>query len=183
MLAYVFWHWPQAAVDRQTYESRLVDFQKALAAHPPGGFRQSAVFRLSGAPWLPAAGYEEWYATHGSAALDPLNDAAVSPACRSQHDAVARLAGGGAAGLYRFRAGEQKIIGARHACWFGKPDGTSYADFYSLLEPLTRRPGVALWGRQMVLGPTPEFCLLASSPVDLPAGLSGTWLTLAPVWP
>ena len=39
------------------------------------------------------------------------------------------------------------------AVWFGKPAGTSYAEFYDQLAS-----AIPLWRRQMVLGPTPEFC-------------------------
>ncbi len=46
-----------------------------------------------------------------------------------------------------------------------------YDDFYKLLAHVTAQPGVALWGRQMVLGPTSEFCLHSSAPVELPANL------------
>lgn len=185
MLAYVFWHWPQAESDRAGYEARLAEFQQSLAANPASGFRESAVFRLQGAPWLPTAagGYEDWYLLEGSAGLDPLNEAAVAEACRAAHDAAARLAAGGTAGLYRLRRGEPNLKAARFAYWLGKPAGTRYEDFYARVEPLTRQPGVTLWGRQMTLGPTPEFCLRAPARVGLPSGLSPLELELRRVWP
>ena len=173
MLAYVFWHWPQPQVDVTEYEARLRDFQRTLRDHPPPGFRTSAVFRVSGLPWIPAEpGYEDWYLVEGSVALDPLNDAAIAPACRAAHDAAARLAAGGTAGLYRLRAGNAVLEQVKFCCWFGKPAGMLYDDFYKLLAPpVTARPGIALWGRQMTLGPTPEFCLHSSVAVDLPSEL------------
>lgn len=35
MLAYVFWHWPDAAVSKDTYEALLVAFHQALALLGP----------------------------------------------------------------------------------------------------------------------------------------------------
>ncbi|MGH9787681.1 MAG: hypothetical protein ACRD4U_03130 [Candidatus Acidiferrales bacterium] len=179
MLAYVFWHWPQPQVDVSDYEARLRDFQKTLRDHPPPGFRGSVVFRVSGAPWIQAQrGYEDWYLVEGSVALDPLNDAAIAPACRAAHDAAARLAAGGTAGLYRLRAGQAALAEVKFSSWFGKPAGMLYDDFYTLLAPVTARPGVALWGRQMTLGPTPEFCLHSAAPFELPANLRVQRVTL-----
>jgi len=185
MLAFVFWHWPQAGVAVSTYESRLRDFQVVLAAHKPPGFLRSAVYRLRAATWLQGVtdGYEEWYLTDGSAALDPLNEAAVGSACRAAHDAAAQLAAGGAAGLYHLRQGKGELETARFAYWLAKPAGMKYEEFYALLKPLTGSPGFALWGRQMVLGPTPEFCLHTPGAVELPAGLAPQMTSLERVWP
>ena len=179
MLAYVFWHWPQAQVEVSEYEARLREFQASLRAHPPAGFRDSAVFRVSAAPWLGAEqGYEDWYLVEGSVALDPLNDGAVAPACRAAHDAAARLAAGGTAGLYRLRAGQAALDHVKFSCWFGKPAGMLYDDFYKLLAPVTAEPGVALWGRQMTLGPTPEFCLHSAAGVELTSSLQARQVKL-----
>jgi hypothetical protein len=73
----------------------------------------------------------------------------------------------GVAGLYRLRLGDPMSSAPTAAYWFSKPPGMAYADFLESLRPLCRG-GVALWGRQMVLGPTPEFCLHASGPIDPP---------------
>jgi hypothetical protein len=180
VLAYVFWHWPQPQVGVSDYETRLREFHKTLWNHPPPGFRESAVFRVGGAPWIPAEhGYEDWYLMEGSVALDPLNDAAVAPACRAAHDAAARLAAGGTGGLYRLRAGQAALEKAALGYWFGKPAGMLYDDFYKLLAPITAQPGITLWGRQMVLGPTPEFCLHSPAPVELPSPLRAQPVQLA----
>ncbi len=180
MLAYVFWHWPQSQVDVPEYEARQRDFHKVLRDHPPPGFRGSAVFRVSSLPWIQAErGYEDWYLVEGSVALDPLNDAAVAPACRAAHDAAARLAAGGTAGLYRLRAGKAALDQVKFCCWFGKPAGMLYNDFFKLLENITSQPGVALWGRQMALGPTPEFCLQSPAPLALPSALQVRQMQLA----
>jgi hypothetical protein len=180
MLAYVFWHWPQASVDSESYVAHLESFHRTLAANKPEGFQRSVVFRIEDADWLQtrAAAYEEWYLLDDSAAMDRLNEAAVSGVCEEPHNRVAREAGGGTGGLYRLRSGEEVLDEARFAVWLSKPDGVAYRSFYDALGPLTSQPGVALWGRQMTLGPTTEFCLHSRSPVQLPAGFSGRQLPL-----
>ena len=184
MLAFVFWHWPRAGVEREEYVAKLAAFHETLRHNPPAGFRFSAVFRGGPAPWLaaPADSYEDWYVTDGSAALDPLNLGAVGPACRESHDACARLADGGAAGLYRLRNGDDGLPRGRVATWFAKPAGMTYAELDRAIAPLLDTPHAGWWGRQMVLGPTPEFCLLTAGPVELPAGFSGLARPLDPVW-
>jgi len=180
MLAYVFWHWPTPDTDRTTYEKHLAEFHHALAAGKAPGFLRSACFRLRGALWLETTdtAYEDWYLLEGSAALDAINDAAVTDARKDPHDRAARHAAGGAAGLYRLRQGSDNIEAASFAYWLAKPTGLSYDDFYAQVRPLTNQPGVGLWGRQMVLGPTPEFCLRSPQSVNLPAGLAAHTLDL-----
>jgi hypothetical protein len=175
MLAYVFWHWPQPGIDQDTYVAHLVDFHQTLAVNKPIGFQHSAVFRIRNADWLNTQGdaYEDWYLLDDSAAMDRLNEAAVSGACEEPHNRVAREAADGIGGLYRLRAGQEELSEARFALWLSKPAGVSYKDFYTALQPLTSQPGVALWGRQMTLGPTTEFCIHSTNPIELPAGFSG----------
>ena len=175
MLAYVFWHWPQPTIDQDTYINHLLDFHQTLAANKPPGFHESVVFRIRGASWLNTTGeaYEEWYLLDDSAAMDPLNEAAVSGVCEAPHNKVAREAADGIGGLYRLRAGDEELSEARCAIWLSKPAGVSYKDFYATLQPLTSQPGVALWGRQMTLGPTTEFCIHSLNPIELPPGYSG----------
>src|ERR1043166_9053454 len=107
MLAYVFWHWKQPAVAVAEYEDAQRGFHAALAAEPPPGFHRSVSVALSGAPWAGAGGaaYEDWYLLDGMAALEPLNQAAVTASRRGPHDSAAALAAGGTAGLYALRAG------------------------------------------------------------------------------
>src|ERR1700737_4929278 len=101
MLAYVFWHWPTArSGDKAVYEAAQKGFHSRLAALRPEGFVSSWSYELSSAPWLSSAPqYEDWYLLDGSAALDTLNAAAVSPPIRTEHDAAAAGAGG-MGGLY-----------------------------------------------------------------------------------
>jgi hypothetical protein len=154
MLAYVLWHWPSQAAG---YVDALIGFHRALAAHPPAGFRGSRVLEVADAPWLPVArALEDWYFVDDFTALGVLNEAAVSGPRRAPHDAAARLAADGTAAVYR-RLKE----GARapdRASWFAKPAGMTYVDLAA------RLPEAELWQRQMILGPAPEFCLLGASP-------------------
>jgi len=183
MLAYVFWHWPQSTVEAETYLAHLESFHRTLAANSPHGFHRSAVFRIEDADWLQTRGaaYEEWYLLDNSAAMDPLNEAAVSGACEQPHNLVAREAAGVTGGLYRLRSGREVLTEARFAVWLAKPDGVSYKSFYESLEPLTSEPNVALWGRQMTLGPTAEFCIHSHTPIQLPPGYTGRQFPLTPL--
>lgn len=115
-------------------------------------------------------------------ALPSLNDAAVSGPRLEPHNAVARLAEDGTAGLYGLKAGTP-LTRPAHAAWFGKPSGMSYAALFAILEPVVRSVTGGLWQRQMVLGPTPEFCLSSGAPVALPPPIDAKYLALAPVWP
>jgi hypothetical protein len=183
LLAYVFWHWKSESVPLDRYEQMARAFYASLETAPPPGFTQVTAYAVEKAPWIPGGrlAYEEWYGVTGSAALDPLNDAAVSPPHQAAHDPIARAAEGGAGGLYRLRRGTPLRAQARYAHWFAKPAGMAYADLYALLEPLTAH--AALWGRQMVLGPTAEFCLHTRQPTALPPPLTPTTLPLRVLWP
>lgn len=184
MLAYVFWHTRDARVEDREYVARLLDFHRALAVSKPVGYRRSVVMRIRGASWIAPDGdaFEEWYLLEGSTALDVINEAAVSGTCQAPHDAVARLAAAGTAGLYLLRRGASDEAAMRHASWFAKPSGLSYAQMYAQLEPIVARAGATLWGRQMVLGPTAEFCVRSKDRVELPAPFAATSIALAPVW-
>ena len=184
MLAYVFWHWPQPGIDRDTYLDYLASFHKTLAANKPPGFQHSVVFRIRDAGWLNTSGdaYEEWYLLDDSAAMDRLNEAAVSGACEEPHNKVAREAADGIGGLYRLRVGEENLAQSRFAVWLSKPAGRSYSDFYADLQPVTSQRGVGLWGRQMTLGPTTEFCLHSPTEVELPEAYTRQRVPLDLIW-
>lgn len=183
MLAYVFWHWPRQRIEPQIYERRLVDFHQALAENPPSGFRRSVVYRVHGAPGLgERRGYEDWYVVDDWAALGSLNAAAVSGPRQAPHDRSAALAADGMGGLYRLVAGASTVSGSRWAAWFAKPAGTTYAGLAAELEHWTSQPGYALWQRQMVLGPPPEFVLIGPEALELPVSLAPLAIALDPVW-
>jgi hypothetical protein len=173
MLAYVFWHSPRRATPVPDYEQALAAFGEALAAAAPDGFIGCATFALEGAPWLAGAGYEDWYLVDGWGALGTLRDAAVDARRAGTHDALAAAAGSGAGGVYEIRAGgEEDALERGPARWLDKPAGVSYADFR---EQLTG--GGAVWERQLVLGPAPEFCLPGAG-----AGSAGVAVERRPVY-
>lgn len=182
MLAYVFYHWKRSDVLAADYEQRLRDFHDALRLAPSAGFRSSWCAALTGAPWANNGGdsYEDWYLINGSSDLDPLNDAAVSASRQVPHDQAASGAAGGTAGLYSLRAGAA-LIAPSFAYWFSKPNGWSYEQVFSRLQPVT--DDGALWGRQMTLGPAREFCLHANAPAELPTGIDAQAITLRSVFP
>ena len=184
-LAYVFWHWIEADADVAAYEHALTAFQQALLENAPPGYRRAAVFRQGSAPWLPERGahYVDWYVTDGSAALDPLNDAAVSAACRAAHDSAAGRAAGGTAGLYRLRQGAVPVAEVHCATWFSKPGGMSYESLDARLAERMDGAHSELWGRRMTLGPAPEMCVLASTAIDLPEAFAAIGVPMQPLWP
>jgi hypothetical protein len=168
VLAYVFWHRPAPGVDAAGYETALAAFHAALGDHPPEGFAGSAAYRVPGAPWLPGevGDYEDWYLVRDWAALGRLNDAAVEGPRAAPHDLVAHRAGAGAGGVYRLLAGEPAPLeAAPHAAWLAKPSGTAYAE---LGEALAGAGAAAVWQRQLVLGPAPEYVLLSPARLGLP---------------
>lgn len=205
MLAFVFWHWPEPTVAPADYERRLADFHRELARASLPGFKSSAAFWVEGAPWVgpEGRGYEDWYLVSDFAALDPLNEGAVSAERRPVHQAIAAGMAGGAGAIYGLQQGAEDVAGVPTAAWISKPRGMSYADFYGRIQPLLHSaagagcPGAAdvghaaestegteagLWRRQLVLGPAPEFCLLSAGPLELPAPLTARVIQRTPVW-
>lgn len=185
MLAYVFWHWPRADLAAAAYERAQRAFHAALQAAPPPGFARSTSAAVRGLPWAAAGAhaYEDWYLLREPTALDALNTAAITASRAAPHDAAAALAAGGTAGLYRLRAGESPAA-PRHAAWFAKPDGMSYAALDAAIMETRARHDAALWMRYMVLGPGPEFCLQSLQPLVLPPPFEAVrTVELRRVWP
>jgi len=159
MLAYVFWHWTRSPTAE--YEAGLARFHRELVRLHVPGLQASASYRIKGATWTgEGRAYEDWYLVGGSADLDVLNEAAVSAPIRPAHDRPAHLTVGVAGGLYRLQRGELDLDAAE-VTWIAKPPGMAYEDFYAGLPPLG-----ALFRRQMVLGPTPEFCAFGARDLD-----------------
>lgn len=125
MIAYVFWHWPSPAVAGAAYEQALLAFHGALANARLPGFQESVVCRVEGAGWLPRqpTAYEDWYLVHDFTALGLVNEGAVAGACRAPHEAVARHAAGGTAGLYGLARGAEAPPTQPCATWLAKPGG------------------------------------------------------------
>jgi hypothetical protein len=171
LLAYLFWHRPADKVDRNDYEEALLAFHYRLRAVKVPGLVASASASVEGLPWIPGTCYEDSYLVEDFAALGILNAAAVDDAHAGAHDRVARTAGFGAGALYGLETGDP-LRGASFCAWVTKPAGVSYAQFREQLA-LHGPPAVAaLWRRQMVLGPSPEFRLTSDRPFVLPAELA-----------
>jgi hypothetical protein len=186
MLAYVFWHHRRADVKEALYRKRLISFHKAINGSKPKGFLHSTVFRAHGLPWIdaPQEVYEEWYYTRDSSVLDRINRAAVTKGCMDAHNKVAKLAAAGTAGLYLLRNGLCREISPMVSTWFVKPVNTTYSEFYSNVKQFVDNPDSkgSLWGRQMVLGPTSEFCLHAAKAPELPEPYNALAIPLEVVW-
>lgn len=167
MLAYVFWHAPRSGIPEREYEAAHREFHEALRRTPVAGLVGVRVFRLASIPWLdpPSPGYEDWHLLTDSAVLDGLNVAAISSHRQLPHERIAAMVASGTAGLYGLRLGA--AIRPSHAYWMSKPDGMSYAAFDASMQPLVVA-GCCLWGRRMVLGSTPEFCLHSPAPITPP---------------
>jgi hypothetical protein len=160
VLAYVFFHRAGSGIETVDYEAALRGFHATLAEEPPPGFVSSSTYRIGD-------GYADWYLVESSAALDPLNEAAVKGKRSSPHDAVAHMSIDGAGKLLMLRSGSPATE-AGFEIRFSKPAGMGYPDLYQRLEPWTDRDEVSLWRRMMVLGPAPEFCLVSRSALELP---------------
>jgi hypothetical protein len=184
MLAYVFWHWPVPQIDALSYQERLLAFHRVLSEHKPEGFLHSSVLLLAEAPWLGrnTESYEDWYIVENSAALDPLDQAAVNGPRREPHNQVARWTEGGTAGLYRLRLGKVHLPSVSMAFRFAKPTTTNYDALYTTLQPLVEQTGGCLWVRQMTLGPAAEFCFLCPQDASMPDTLDYLKVAVKQIW-
>lgn len=197
MLAYVFWHRPREDALLDAYEHAQLAFHRSLARARPVGMRGSAVFKLDELPWAVhradtealdwgQPGYEDWYLLEDFAALGVLNEAAVGRGHRTTHDEAARRFGGGAGGLYGLVEGCRSETGelatplgeANVAIWVARPAGAPRRELGELLGDGMDPRHASLWRRQLVLGPAPEFCMLAreESVFDQPTGVAPTRL-------
>jgi hypothetical protein len=166
-LAYTFWHQPKPDVDLVDYELGLQVFHERLAAVPIPGFVSSHTLRVADLPWLPGGGYEDWYLVDDFAALGNLATAAVDSARRLPHDVLAYASLHGAGGVYDLVAGEPAIRSS-WAGWFRKRDGVHYPELLAgLREDVENSRVLAVWQRQLVLGPADEFRIEAAGPVQV----------------
>jgi hypothetical protein len=190
-LGYLFWHAPPAGADRRGYEAALVDWQDALAAHPPPGYRRGWTWRLAPPPWLagwPDEVYLDGYVVADFTALGALNADAPSGLLASAHHSAARRAAYGAGALFACRAGtagpdpgapdagspgDARPTGEAgmttvHLSWHDKAPGMSYDETIGALSG----EGRSVWLRQLVLGAGPEL-LVVSRRDDAPP--SAAW--------
>ncbi|MBY0505507.1 MAG: hypothetical protein K2X03_16460 [Bryobacteraceae bacterium] len=170
MIAYLFWHTPRAGVDEAQYAAKLIHFHEELeqlGSGSTGLALDPVAYSLPEVPWIPVnrSVYLDVYAMDSTSRMETLNSAAVSGPMLQPHQEIAALYGSGAGSLYDVRAGQ--LGPATDSYWFAKPQGMTYAELDALLNPLIT-PGVALLRRLMVLGPSPEFCLLSPAPLTLP---------------
>ncbi len=203
MLAYLFWHRPHDPTATAAYEQAEICFHRSLARRPPVGLLGSAVFRVAELPWLgpslavedgvsvqAAPAYEDWYLVEDFAALGVLNEAAVGRGHRTAHDEAARRFGAGSGGLYALLEGEARasLLGETLAIWVGRPPGSPRRMLGELLGDGMDPRHASLWRRQLVLGPAPEFCLLARetppgvAATRLPAGWTARTLDRVALW-
>jgi hypothetical protein len=173
LLAYVFFHRAASGVDASEYEAGLRRFHASLAGTPPPGFVGSTSYRIGD-------GYGDWYLVDSSAALDPLNEAAVRGARAAPHDSVAHKSADGAGKLLMLVTGDPRTEPG-FEIRLSKPRGMSYGDFYKRLAPWTDRAELTLWRRMMVLGPPPEFCMVAPSELQLPAEMTPETVRREPI--
>ena len=183
MLAYIFWHRPRSGSDAGEYEQAQLAFHRSLAHSRPVGLCGTALMRVPELPWPEPAGpgYEDWYVLEDFAALGVLGEAAVGRGHRSSHDHAARHFGSGAGGLYGLIEGEhqrqggpQPGLGSTHATWVGRQPGTPVLSGRGGMIGELFGDGVdpahaSVWRRQFVLGPAPEYCVLAD---EAPAGVA-----------
>jgi hypothetical protein len=201
VLAYLFWHRPLERTETDAYEQAQLAFHRSLHRAPPVGLYGSALFRLARPPFGDPAGsggedrpgYEDWYLVEDFTALGVLNGAAVGRGHRTAHDEAARRFGAGAGGLYGLIEGEhsgalQSAGEATRAVWVARPPGSGQRGLGELLGDGLQPDSASLWRRQLVLGPAPEFCLLARElpegvgPARLPEGWKATVVEREPLW-
>jgi hypothetical protein len=148
-LAYVFWHWP---AQREGYEERIQAFHAALES------KDTATFKLERAPFDDAEPpFEDWYPVPDWTAVGELNARAVGGPRKAPHDAVAQMSRKGTGAIYKQIWGELPLREVEFAAW------TPH-------RPEPRHWHATIWQRQLVLGPAPEYAVLAASPVDVGSG-------------
>lgn len=169
-LAYVFWHQSRPDITPSMYETKLAAFHGSLASQELSGLVDVMSFRVNALPWSPRQGtvYEDWYVVTDFAALGTLNDAAVAGDSRESHDSVAQDYLKGAGGILKSIQGDLGLRDARLATWVEKPTGMSYQSFYEEVAKLAGDKKTNLWRRQLVLGPTPQFCIHSTVELHAP---------------
>ena len=169
MIGYVFWHQKVDSVTSSIYENGLKNFHSNLANAGIRGYLGSISFRVEGAYWVGAkkTGYEDWYYLTDSGVIDILNHGDSFGKMMAIHNNGASLATGMHAGLYQLKSSSAKHRESTWVVWFSKPGGMSDEDFNRLISSTVHPNNIDFWKRQMVLGPTPEFCIACEKRIDL----------------
>ena len=182
ILAYTIWHWPRQGVERGVYEARQKHFHAVLAQDPAAGFRASQSTRATCLPWANDGRevYQDRFLVDSWSVFDRLEPHTISGVRQEPHRQVAISVAGAIAGMYGLRLGTLQRA-PRWSYWFSKPDGMTYDDLDASLRPVLKN-SAALWGRKLVLGPTPEFCVESEAPVELRGFARPLVVRLEPVW-
>ncbi len=141
------------------------------------------------ASWSRPAGYEDWYLVEDFAALGVLDEAAVARGHAPRTTRPPRWPAWEPAAVYRLLEGSAEP-GARPDGGLGRAGraATSGPRSRELLGDGMDPERDGLWRRCLVLGPAPEYCLLAGeppagvAPSRLPQGWTATTLAREVLW-